>query len=251
LKQVALVQGGSRGIGLALVEALLARADVDRVIATSRRPDASTELLRLADEHGDALGLLPLDVRDETSIVRVGKGLADLGVNRLHWLVNCAGVLHDEVGLTPEKRLEDVRSDALKHSFEVNAIGPVLVVKHLLPFLCHDERAIVANLSARVGSIGDNRLGGWYAYRASKAAQNMLTRTLAIELRRRAKNVICVALHPGTVDTALSLPFQRNVPEERLFDPRRAAAQLLGVLDGCTPEQSGSFLAWNGEAIPW
>ena len=251
MTRVALVQGGSRGVGLALVEALLARPDVDRVVATSRRPQASEGLRRVEREHADALVTLTLDVRDESSIAKASQDLARLGVERLHWLVNCAGLLHEGDDLMPEKRLEDVRSEALRRSFEVNAFGPILVVKHFLPFLRHDERAIVANLSARVGSIGDNRLGGWYAYRASKAAQNMFTRTLSIELARRAKNVVCVAIHPGTVDTALSRPFQRNVPEDKLFDARRAASQLIAVLDGCTRDQTGSFLAWDGSVIPW
>lgn len=251
MKRVALVQGASRGIGLALVEALLPREDVDLVVATSRRPEASERLLRLADEYGDALHTLPLDVRDESSIAKVAEGLAAMGVTRLHWLINCAGVLHDASGFMPEKKVEDIELESLRRSFEVNAFGPMLVVKFLFPLLQHNERAIVANLSARVGSIGDNRLGGWYAYRASKAAQNMFTRTLSIELERRAKNVVCVALHPGTVDTELSSPFQGNVPEEKLFDPQRAAAQLLVVLERCTPEQSGHFLAWDGQTIPW
>lgn len=251
MPRIALVQGGSRGIGLALVEALLARPDVDRVIATSRRPEASEGLERVKHEEGDALSLLKLDVLDESSIARAADELMHQGFERLHWLFNCAGILHDDGELAPEKKLEDVGSATLQQAFGVNAFGPLLVAKHFLPLLRHPERAILANLSARVGSIGDNQLGGWYGYRASKAAQNMFTRTLAIELGRRAKNVICVALHPGTVDTELSRPFQSNVPKEKLFDPTRAAAQLLKVVDDCTPDQSGSFLAWDGQPIPW
>lgn len=249
--RVALVQGASRGIGLALVEALLARDDVDRVIATSRQPASSAALTNLAQASEGRLHSLPLDACDESSMAAAAKALADARLDRLHWLINCAGVLHDASGLAPEKRIEDLRADALRRVFEVNAFGPALVVKHLLPLLLHDERAVVANLSARVGSIEDNGLGGWYGYRASKAAQNMFTRTLAIELRRRAKNVVCVAVHPGTVDTDLSAPFQRNVPDEQLFAPARAAAQILAVLDGCEREDSGSFLAWDGQKIPW
>ena len=139
----------------------------------------------------------------------------------------------------------------LRHVFEVNAFGPLVVAKHFLPLLKHSERAVLANLSARVGSIGDNRLGGWYAYRASKAAQNMFTRNLSLELARRAPKVICVALHPGTVDTELSKPFQGGVSPDRLFDADRAARQLLEVIDGLRPEQTGRFLAWDGTTIPW
>ena len=120
-----------------------------------------------------------------------------------------------------------------------------------MPLLRHGERSVVVHVSARVGSIGDNRSGGWYGYRASKAAQNMFTRNLAIELGRRAPNLICLALHPGTVDTGLSRPFQRSVPAERLFDPKRAADQLLSLIDSCGPGDSGRFLAWDGQPIPW
>lgn len=249
--RAALVQGASRGVGLALARALLARADVDCLIATSRDPDSSEGLRALSATSRDTLRLVPLDVADESSIESAAMRVEALGIDRLHWLINCAGVLHDDSGLGPEKRIEDLSSAALRRLFDVNAFGPPLVVKHMLPLLRHDERAVVAQLSARVGSIGDNRLGGWYGYRASKAAQNMFTRTLAIELRRRAENVVCVALHPGTVDTSLSAPFQRNVPPDQLFDPARAAAQLLDVLDRCGPEQSGRFFAWDGTEIPW
>ncbi len=248
---VALVQGASRGLGLAFVRALLDRPDVDRVVATCREPEASPALAELADERGDALRTLRLDVCEERTISEAAATVAREVDPRLHWLVNCAGVLHAGPHLRPEKRLEDVELEALRAVFAVNAFGPLLVAKHFAPLLRHDERAVLANVSARVGSIEDNRLGGWHAYRASKAAQNMFTRNLAIELRRRAPNAICLALHPGTVDTELSRPFQRSVPAERLFDPKRAAEQLLRVIDSCSHEDSGRFLAWDGSEIPW
>lgn len=250
MTRVAMVQGASRGLGLAFVRALLERDDVDRVVATSRAPEQSEGLGALRSEHGDAIVALRLDVRDERTIEDAAGSLSSSGVSRLHWLINCAGWLHDG-GSGPEKRLEDADPERLRTAFEVNAFGPLLVAKHLFPFLRHDERAVLANLSARVGSIGDNRRGGWYAYRASKAAQNMFTRNLAIELGRRAPNVVCLALHPGTVDTDLSRPFQRNLSFERLFDAARAAEQLLVVIDGCQAEDSGRFLAWDGKPIDW
>ena len=251
MTRVAMVQGASRGLGLAFVRALLARDDVDRVVATCRDPEASAGLARLRADHGDALVTQRLDLRDEASIATAASGVADACGPRLHWLINAAGVLHEVPDYGPEKKLEDADPARLQAVFEVNAFGPLLVAKHFLPLLRHDERAVLANLSARVGSIEDNRLGGWYAYRASKAAQNMFTRTLAIELKRRAPRLICLALHPGTVDTDLSRPFQRGVPPERLFDAERAAAQLLGVIDGCEREDTGRFLAWDGQPIPW
>ncbi len=250
MTRVALVQGASRGLGLAFARAFFDRVDVERVVATCRDPAESEGLARLRAERGDALVTVPLDVRDESTIAAAAARVGE-ECGRLHWLINCAGVLHDGPDLRPEKKLEDVDPERLRAVFDVNAIGPLLVAKHFVDLLRHDERAVLANVSARVGSIGDNRLGGWYAYRASKAAQNMFTRNLTIELGRRAPNVICLALHPGTVDTDLSRPFQRNVPAERLFDPKRAADQLLGVIDSCTREDSGRFLAWDGQAIPW
>jgi NAD(P)-dependent dehydrogenase (short-subunit alcohol dehydrogenase family) len=159
-------------------------------------------------------------------------------------------VLHDGA-LRPEKRIEDADPERLRRVFEVNAFGPLLVAKHFLALLRHPERAVLANLSARVGSIEDNRIGGWYGYRASKAAQNMFTRTLAIELRRRAPGVICVALHPGTVATALSEPFRGSVDPARVFTPRRAAEQIWAVVQSLSPEDGGRFLDWAGKPIPW
>jgi NAD(P)-dependent dehydrogenase (short-subunit alcohol dehydrogenase family) len=251
MTRVALVQGASRGLGLAFARALFDRADVDRVVATCRDPEASKNLARLRSERGDALVAVRLDARDERTIAAAAARVAEECGPRLHWLINCAGVLHDGLEIRPEKKLEDVDPERLRAVFQVNAFGPLLVAKHFLDLLRHDERAVLANVSARVGSVGDNRLGGWYVYRASKAAQNMFTRNLAIELGRRAPNVICLALHPWTVDTDLSRPFQRNVPAERLFDANRAADQLLGVIDSCTRDDSGHFLAWDGQPIPW
>jgi NAD(P)-dependent dehydrogenase (short-subunit alcohol dehydrogenase family) len=251
MRQVALVQGASRGLGLAFVEAFLARPEVERVVATCRDPEASTGLTALRCRHEGVLETVALDVRDERSIATAAAHVGDACGSELHWLVNCAGLLHGGAGIQPEKRLENVDSKALSALFEVNAFGPLLVAKHFLPLLEHERRAVLANLSARVGSLADNRLGGWYGYRASKTAQNMFTRTLAIELGRRAPNVICLALHPGTVDTDLSRPFQTNVPKRRLFDTGRAARQLLEVMDGARREDSGRFLAWDGSEIPW
>jgi NAD(P)-dependent dehydrogenase (short-subunit alcohol dehydrogenase family) len=173
-------------------------------------------------------------------------------VSRLHLVVNCAGLLHDrEACIAPEKRLADVQPDALAASFAVNAAGPLLVAKHFEPLFAHGERAVFASISARVGSIGDNRLGGWYAYRGSKAAQNMFTKTLSIEWARSRRNVICVALHPGTTDTELSRPFQSNVPPQKLFSTERTVTQLLAVIARLTPTDSGRFLAWDGTEIAW
>jgi NAD(P)-dependent dehydrogenase (short-subunit alcohol dehydrogenase family) len=246
-----LIQGASRGLGLEFVRQCLASARVGRVVASCRSPDAATALTALKGAAADRLAVLPLDVADEASIAAAARSAAQT-VPRLHLVVNCAGVLHEATSnLRPEKRLADVRPEALVRALAVNAIGPLLVARHFEPLLAHPERAVFASLSARVGSIEDNRLGGWYAYRASKAAQNMYTRTLAIEWTRSRRNVICVALHPGTTDTELSRPFQANVPQGRLFTTEFAVRSLLHVVDRLQATDTGQFFAWDGERIPW
>jgi NAD(P)-dependent dehydrogenase (short-subunit alcohol dehydrogenase family) len=245
-----LVQGAGGGIGGAIARALLERRDAERLVATARDPQRRPELMKIAETSPGRVLVLPLDVTEEASIRAAADSISDQ-CSRLHGVFNCSGVLHDHAGLQPEKKIEDLALEPLARSFAVNAIGPALVVRHLLPLLRHDERCVVANISARVGSIADNRLGGWYGYRSSKAALNMLTRTLAIELQRRAPNVICVALHPGTVDTALSKPFQRRVDPAVLAPPDEAAERLLNVVDGLAGSDTGSFRSWDGSELPW
>jgi NAD(P)-dependent dehydrogenase (short-subunit alcohol dehydrogenase family) len=246
----ALVTGASRGIGFEFVRQLLGAPQFVQVFAACRRPALATHLIALASQQ-PRLRIVALDVADEARVEAAAREVAS-ETDRLHLVVNAAGVLHDAAeGLAPEKRLADVRADALAASFAVNAFGPLLVAKHFERLLAHRERVVFASISARVGSIGDNRLGGWYAYRGAKAAQNMFTKTLAVEWARSRRNVICVALHPGTTDTDLSRPFQANVPPEKLFTVERTVRQLLGVIDGLVPGDTGRFLAWDGSEIPW
>ena len=251
-RKIVLVQGASRGIGLEFTRQLAARPDVGAVFATCRQPAAAAALQAIADtrDEATAVTLVPMDVEDEASIAsaaeRVGGETAQLDV-----LINCAGLLHDAAGMQPERRLAQLEPANLLRSYAVNGMGPALVVKHFHGLLKAGERPIVANLSARVASIGDNGLGGWYAYRAAKAAQNMFTRCMAIELGRGNRPVRVVALHPGTVDTDLSKPFQRNVPEGKLFPVSRAVEQLLKVIDGLDESATGRFYAWDGSEILW
>jgi len=244
-----LVTGASRGIGLAFVRHLAADGQARRVWAACREPGKSSELAELAAQF-DAVRTLPLDITDEDSLAAGARVVAAEGAS-LDMVINCAGLLHRPGGIAPERRLAEVRADWLMEAFAVNGAGPLLLAKHFEALLPRRERAVFASLSARVGSIGDNRLGGWYAYRGSKAAQNMFLRTLSIELARRARGAICVALHPGTTDTELSRPFQGGVPSDKLFSAGRAAGQLLRVIDGLGPADNGRFFGWNGEQIPW
>ena len=168
----------------------------------------------------------------------------------LRLVINTAGLLHGPL-LQPEKRLSQVNRQALELSFAVNAFAPLLLAQAIESLFSPADPFHFASLSARVGSIGDNRLGGWYAYRAAKAAQNQLLRTLALEWRRRLPLACVTLLHPGTTATALSEPFRASVAPPNLFAPERAARHLLDVLERQTPDTSGSFLAWDGQTIPW
>jgi NAD(P)-dependent dehydrogenase (short-subunit alcohol dehydrogenase family) len=231
----ALVVGGG-GIGRALLEALPARA-----------PGLS---LWSASRHGSGEGRdLQLDLTDDASLARFGE-TARNRLSPLRLAICTAGLLH-EGELQPEKRLAQVRRASLARSFAVNAWGPLLLAQALEPSLPTAQPLHFASLSARVGSIGDNHLGGWYAYRAAKAAQNQLLRTLAIEWRRRFPLACVTLLHPGTTATALSSPFRCSVPAGKVFPPARAAGHLLDVLERQGPERSGEFLAWDGSPIPW
>ncbi len=231
-----LVVGASGGIGRALVAALLKTGDHAAVHAWSRTGEPSGAAVPGA-----------VDITDEASIARAVAALADAPPLRL--VIVATGRLQGP-GLVPEKTWRQLDSEALVESFRLNAVGPALLAKHLLPVLPRRGRAVFAALSARVGSIGDNRLGGWFGYRASKAALNQLLRTLAIELARTRPEAICLGLHPGTVDTGLSRPFQGGVPDERLFTPDVAARRLLSVIAGATPAETGRVLAWDGSVVP-
>ena len=225
---VAVVFGATGGIGAALVEAIRATGRLSHVIAFSRSTSPSIDLL------------------DEPTLERAAKLAAGTGELRL--VVDATGFLHDEQQL-PEKSWQELDAAKLGRAFALNAIGPALLMKHVLPRLSPTGKAVFATLSARVGSIGDNRLGGWYAYRASKAALNQLVRTAAIELSRRRPEALAVALHPGTVATPLSAPFAKSGLE--VHDPAAAARHLLAVIDGLGVESSGGFFDWRGHAVPW
>lgn len=228
----AVVVGASGGIGAAF-EAALVEEGAFRAIHGFARS-------RKGPQH--------LDLLDEASIAEAAGHIAKGPAPAL--IIVATGLLHRE-GLGPEKALADLDPAWLAEVHAVNAIGPALVAKHFLPLMPKGGRGVFAALSARVGSIGDNRLGGWHGYRASKAALNMLVRNLAIEERRRNPGAIVVALHPGTVDTALSRPFQGNVQPGRLFDPERAALQLLDVIEELKVPDSGKLLDYEGNEIPF
>ena len=245
----ALVVGASQGIGLGFVSALLRQTRLQQVYATYRKAETISALQTLQDDYPQRLHLLPMDITQE---VQIAAGVTQIQseLDHLHFVINCVGLLHDGQ-LQPEKSLRQVDADQLLRYFQVNSIGTILLAKHLLPLLKHRDRSIFATISAKVGSIGDNRLGGWYGYRASKAALNMFLRTAAIEYSRKSPKTILAALHPGTTDTQLSKPFQRSVPPEKLFSIERTVSQLITVIDGLEEVDSGEFFSWDGSRLPW
>lgn len=225
----AVIVGSSGGIGRALADGLQGSGfAVDRL---SRSAAPSRISVDITNELSVAAAASALSVKAPFQIVIVASGILQ------------------NAEVRPEKTFRDLRSETLLTYFAVNSVGPALVAKHFIPLLPAVGRSVFAVLSARVGSITDNELGGWYGYRASKSALNMLVKTLAIEMNRTRPDAICVALHPGTVDTDLSKPFQKNVPTNRLFSSKTAAEQLLQVIRELTPAQSGGCFGWDGDRI--
>ena len=233
----AVVIGASGGVGRAICELLRGDARYAQVLALGR---SGNEAIDIA-----------LDITDESSIesaaAQVSQATAHSGA-ALRLVLDATGFLHGN-GFEPEKSWRQLDADHMAHAFAVNAIGPALLMKHLLPLLPRSGRAVFASLSAKVGSIGDNRLGGWYSYRASKAALNQLVHTAAIELARRQPGAICVVLHPGTVATRLSQPFSKSGLEVQT--PEQCAGRLLATIDGLSASDSGGFFNHRGEALPW
>ncbi len=243
-----LIAGASRGIGLALCAALLARDDVAQVWAVARQASTSAGLATLAEQYGQRLKRVDCDARDEQSLAAlVSETLA--GCEHLHLVISALGILHQD-GAKAEKGLAQLTLASLQASFATNTFAPILLLKHLLPLL-RKQPSTFAALSARVGSIGDNRLGGWYSYRASKAALNQLLHTASIELKRLNQASTVLAIHPGTTDTELSQPFQANVPEGQLFEPAFSAQRIIEVIGAHGPADSGTFWAWDDKLIVW
>lgn len=222
---VAVIIGASGGIGSALCARLQQEPHVGEVIALSRSEGQ-------------------IDLLDETSIEKAAQQLQGKPIQ----LLICATGVLDVDGHPPEKSLKQVDPDIMLREFSINAVGPALIAKHFLPLLDRKERAIVAFLSARVGSIEDNRLGGWISYRASKAALNQIVRTASIEYARTHPEIVLTAIHPGTVRTNLSKPYAGG---HRTVSPDEAAASILSTLNALDPEESGTFIAYDGSAIPW
>ena len=234
-KPLALVIGAGGGLGAALVQVLSIPGEhgIDSVLSLGRATQPA------------------IDYSDEASLQNAAAWVAaqcQMQVAELRLLIVASGFLHGAAG-QPERSWAHLDADYLRQVFLVNTIGPALVMKHFLPLLPRQGRCVAGFVSAKVGSIGDNALGGWYGYRAAKAALNQLVKTAAIELKRRNPDALCVALHPGTVDTALSKPFAKT--GLKLRSPDVAAKELLSVLAGLEPQQTGSLVDYQGNTLPW
>jgi len=236
----AMIFGASGGLGAALARALCADPRCAVLYAGSRRRDFAASDAKMRCFH--------FTLEDEDSIADSVRNALREGP--LHLVLVTTGLLHAG-NVQPEKSWRAILAANLQEAYLVNAVGPALIAKHAFAALAPQTRVVFGVLSARVGSIADNRLGGWHAYRASKAALNMLVRNFAIELAVKHPRAICVALHPGTVATPLSAPFQANVKPGALFTPEQSAGHLLRVIDGLDVTRSGTLIAWDGATIPF
>ncbi|MFA0655469.1 MULTISPECIES: SDR family oxidoreductase [Vibrio] len=237
-----LVVGGSGGIGFAVVKHLL--SELSRFDFLDVHVDA-TYHSQQPELENNRLSWHKVDATDEADIKRLSSEF-----EQLDWLINCVGMLHTP-DLGPEKNLSSIDPEFFLKNISVNTLPSLLLAKHFTPILRASDNPKFAVVSAKVGSISDNRLGGWYSYRSSKAALNMFIKTMSIEWQRTIKKGTVLALHPGTTDTALSKPFQTNVPEGKLFESSYVAHQLVDIIRTATPDNSGHFYAYDGEQLSW
>lgn len=252
------IQGASRGIGLALCSRILTRS-TGKVIALCRKPNQATNLLALRQKYPERLIPVQLDLnRDENHFQDAAKRV-ESEVEGIDLFINSSGILSPSG--RGETSLRSVTPEALAETYRVNTVGPLLCAKHFSHLLSHGSgnfghnpgprphSSVFVNISARVGSISDNNLGGWYSYRLSKAALNMTTKNLSIELK--PKGVVCVGIHPGTVDTDLSAPYHKNVRPGKLFSRDQAAGYIMDIIDGLDFHKTGQFFAWDGTKIEY
>ena len=247
-KSAAIIIGASGGLGSALCQKWQESDEIDFIFAISRHEVAEDE----TSDH-TSIQFIQCDYT-ESSIAKtcetIKSKMEDLGLAAITRVCICNGILHKD-DVWPEKRIEDISIDAMQEVFTINSIIPMLWLKALVSLVNGKSECIISVLSARIGSIGDNRSGGWYSYRASKAALNMLLKTAAIEYARRAKNVKLIAFHPGTTDTNLSKPFQGSVKPENLFTTEFVAEHLVHIMNNKAVDGELSFIDWENKNIVW
>lgn len=259
---VAFIQGASRGLGLAFCKHILKNKTPAVVIATCRNPNGAAELREITAQHPGRVTLLGLDVNREEDI-RAAADVVKKDFGRLDLLVNSSALLHPSG--KGETSLRDVSAQGIISTLTTNTVGPLVMAKYFAPLLqkggggfghqpedkAKQHSGIIVNITAKVGSIGDNGLGGWYSYRMSKAALNMATRNLSIELGRSRPKVLCVSLHPGTLNTDLSRPYHKNVPKDKLFSTEHSVNCLMSIIDTLDINRTGKAYNWDGAELPW
>ncbi|XP_056148256.1 C-factor [Lampris incognitus] len=259
---IALIQGASRGLGLEFCRHILRSRTPAAVIATCRDPDGAAGLLDLAARHAGRLMVLKLDVNREEE-VRGAAAQVKEKFGKVDLMINSSAMLHPSG--KGETSLRDVSAEGLISTFTTNTVGPLVMAKYFAPLLqqgggafgqqppekAKQHSGVIVSITAKVGSIGDNALGGWYSYRMSKAALNMATRNLSIELGRSRPKVVCVSLHPGTVNTDLSRPYHKNVPKDKLFSTEHSVTCLMRIIDTLNMDKTGKAYNWDGTELPW
>jgi len=238
MKKVAII-GSSGAIGNAISKQLIEDKDIELIYRFSRTKNEISSDFRIKD--------IFIDIEDEDSIKAAVKAIPES--IKFDLVFVATGMLHDDGNIFPEKSIKDIEHKKLHKILSVNIIGPTLVGKYFIPYLAKDKKSVFAFLSARVGSISDNKLGGWYAYRSSKAALNQIIKNFSIEIKRTNPTAIFVGLQPGTVKSFLSKPFEKNVRSDKLFSPEYSAKNLINLIKNLTPNESGKLLAWDGEEI--
>lgn len=243
----AFILGAGHGIGLSFVKYIIENNKDCRVIAAYRNKKAASELMMLAQK-SNRVSIFQVDPTIESEMTELSKKITS-SKTLFDLMINSVGVLNDEV-VEPEKSLKDISLDKFLHSFKVNAVVAAIFAKTFETLISRTETSVFASISAKVGSIEDNGMGGWYGYRASKAALNMIMKNVAIEFSRKRKNCIVLAIHPGTTHTDLSRDYIQNT-KYTVHKPIDTAKNILNVIEGKTSENSGEFFSWNGEKIPW
>ncbi|XP_041125227.1 C-factor [Polyodon spathula] len=259
---VALVQGASRGLGLEFCKHILSKKSEALIIATCRSPEKALQLKDLGERYPGKVTILKVDVTRENEIQQAAE-IVKSKFGKIDLLINSSAMLLPSG--KGETSLRDISFEGLVATLTTNTVGPLVMAKYFSPLLMNgsggfgqqtadkskQHSGIIVNMTAKVGSIGDNRLGGWYSYRMSKAALNMATRNLSIELGRGRAKVVCVSLHPGTVDTDLSRPYHKNVLKDRLFTTECSVQYLMNLIDNLSVDKTGKCFAWDGSEIPW
>jgi len=235
LKNIVII-GSSGAIGNSFVEHYLKEETVEKIFTFSRSA---------ADHISDKVFNFEIDVESQDSIQKAAEQIKDHIIDRI---VIASGILHTE-NFGPEKSIKDLNYETFAKVYSINTIGPALIGRYFIPLMNKNEKSVIAFLSARVGSISDNSLGGWYSYRSSKTALNQIVKNFSIELKRTNKNAIALALQPGTVESKFSEPFKKNVSKNKLFTPDYSVELLSQVIEGSSVNKSGSLLSYDGEII--